>query len=118
LLRAHPKANWHEHGPIHKHEDELHVQVYFGQHEWGVVNVEDSTKIFFDPGWEGTEYGWGYISEADVDWGNCPQIEIFPPECEGKPITSDQWLLARPDKLVEYLGPNDPLIAKLNTEKE
>jgi len=62
------------------------------------------------PGWEGTEFGWGYVSEADVNWNNCPDEDISPPEREEKPITSDQWLFTERDKLDAYLGKDDPLL--------
>lgn len=110
LLEAHPGAQWHEHGPIHKHDGKLFVQVYLGQHEWIAINVEDTSDCYYDPGWEGTEFGWGYVSEADVDWNNCPDEDISPPEREGKPITSDQWLFTERDKLEAYLGKDDPLL--------
>ena len=98
-------------GPIHKHDGLLYVQIYMGQHEWLALQVEDPTVVFLDPGWEGTEFGWGVVDESSFpeDW---PNEEIGPPEREGKPITVDGLLFAKTDKLKAYLGENDPLCAK------
>lgn len=97
LQEAHPGAQWHEYGPIHKHEGVLYVQVYLGQHEWIAVLLEDTRTCHNDPGWEGTEFGYGWVSEADLKDGmhlGCKD-HLPPPESEGEPITVDQILFGR-----------------------
>jgi len=109
LLEAHPSAQWHEYGPIHKHDGKLFVQVYLGQHEWIAISVEDTSERYLDPGWEGTEFGWGFVPEGD-HFQYPDGEDISAPEREGKPITVDQFLFADRDKLEAYLGKDDPLL--------
>jgi hypothetical protein len=116
LLEKHPGARWHFYGPIHKHDTGYYVQTYLGQHEWLAINVDDITDIKYDAGWDGTNFGYGFVNCTD---------EIFEvlmkhsggeintaPEREGKPLTTDNILFADESKLKEYLGENDPIYKK------
>ena len=126
LLAAHPKAQDHEYGPIHKvpgveypeyntrTEDKYYVQVYAGQHEWISINVEDTSERYNDPGWEGTEYGWGFVPYDAKNFWPTSVLKIYPPERDGKPLTGDAILFMDKDKLLEYLGPDDPVTKSFN----
>ena len=54
-------------GPLHKHDGQLFVQLYQGQHEWYAVNLDDLTDVRHDPGYEGTVFGWAYI-DREGEW--------------------------------------------------
>jgi hypothetical protein len=98
---------WERSGPILKYGEKLYVQVYLGQHEWLIVNVDDPTEMHPDPGWEGTQYGWAFIfGSFKLNWNGEP---LDPPErLAGKPITGDALLFSEPEKLRDYLGAGDP----------
>lgn len=120
LQKAHPQAKWHEEGPVHKHGDKFYVQVYLGQHEWLAVNVDDVREVWSDPGWEGTEYGCAYVPEEEIKYAadvGVTRGEIEPPERPGKPITGDEILFAKKEKLAEYLAPGDPLRDSLKLDE-
>lgn len=119
LLIAHPTALECEYGPIHKVpgviiesylkiEDKFYVQIYVGQHEWIAINADDISERYNDPGWQGTEYGYGYVTYDRAHfWPTSSVLEVGPPEREGKCLTEDAILFMDKDKLVEYLGPDD-----------
>lgn len=119
LLAAHPRAPWHCYGPVHRHGEAYYIQTYLGQHKWLAINVEDTSDVRSDPGWAGTVYGYAFVEESDITaalrWEkNCqPMLEIDPPEREGKPITGDAWLQGDKAKVIEYLGPDDPISRSL-----
>lgn len=60
LLAAHPEARWCEYGPIFKYNGREFLQVYLGQHEWMIIDCEEPTKRYTDPGCRGTVFGFGY----------------------------------------------------------
>ena len=101
-------TEWHLEGPIHRHQGKLFVQVYLGQHEWLAISVDDPQVAFRDQGWEGTEFGWGVVDKADFPKAY-PDEEIDLPDREGQPVRHDDILFADKDKLIAYLGPEDPI---------
>ena len=106
------RDKWERSGPVYKYGDKFYVQVYLGQHEWLIVNVDDPTEMHSDPGWDGTKYGWAVIlGSFKVDW-DAPPLADPPERLEGKPITGDALLFADPDKLREYLDETDPYYPK------
>ncbi len=116
LRKIYPKAEWHECGPVHKHDDKMLVQIYLGQHEWLAINTENSREVFEDPGFEGTVYGWGYVPGEHITYAYDLfgiNKELEPPYRDGhKAITTDMMLFAEKEKLKEYLGEDDPLSPK------
>lgn len=84
LRKVHPKAAWHEEGPVHRHGDKYYVQLYLGSHEWLAVNVDDIREVWSDPGYISAKtYGWAYVPEChiiDTVRYLAPLEEICPPE--------------------------------------
>lgn len=68
LQSAYPQARWHEYGPVHRHGDKYYVQVYLGQHEYLAFNVDDIHEVWNDPGYNGVEHGWAYLTEDNVTY--------------------------------------------------
>ncbi len=108
LLEAHPKALWPEYGPILKYQDGKYVQVYLGQHEWWIIRLDDPNKVYWDIGYDGDTFGYGYIPLAaqgrPEDW----DTRKGAPQRNGsfdKPITFDDVLFAGREKLDAYLDP-------------
>lgn len=113
LLDKHPGAKWHEYGPIHKHGEKYFVQVYLGQHEWLSINVDNISEIYYSPGWLGDEFGWAYVPETALSGFSWPAEEIDPPQRPGKPITGDEVMFGEKDKIIKYLGEDDPIAKNL-----
>jgi len=113
------KSDGYDIGPVYRYElpegTRSFVQIYLGQHEWLAVNVDDIRDYRECPGWLATEFGWAHVPEHALGMvmrhGSRGE-ELPAPIREGKPITIDQTLLADPDKLKEYLGPDDTLLKK------
>lgn len=113
LLEEHPNAKWHEYGPLLKYGEQLRVQTYLGGHLWLAFNVDDLRDVWTDAGWEGTNYGWGYVAEEHVKYASDSDVKEGkepPDRGEHKPITGDALLFADSEKLKAYLGPDDPLL--------
>mgnify|MGYP007046946535 CR=1 FL=1 len=94
MLEAHPNSRCHQYGPLHKHEGVLYVQTYLGQHEWVAFLASDTRVCHEDPGWVGTMFGYGWLSEDDFMDGTVlgQRDTLPPPESEGEPTTVDQIL--------------------------
>lgn len=121
LTKAHPKAQWHQYGPILSYQGEDYVQVYFGGHEWRIINLSDPTQFYDDPGWTGKEIGFAFVNAPSKDYWKkvCNQSKKWKatPKRTGKPVTQDQILFATPKKLAKYLGPKDPITKSLKKGK-
>ena len=121
MERAHPDASWAQWGPVLKYKGRLFVQTYMGQHEWWIYAVDDIRESYPDPGYWGTSFGCGYIADEWVEVVSLlsqNKEELGSPEREGKPITGDAITFGDRKKLLEYLGPEDPLYAELSNPEE
>jgi len=98
--------SWIMSGPVHKHDGQLFVQLYQGQHEWLAANLDDLTDVRHDPGYEGTVFGWAYI-DREGEWltYRVNHDKVLPePDAEHPPITQDELLFGKKEQLESYLG--------------
>jgi hypothetical protein len=117
LLAAHPGAECNQYGPVLKYNGREFVQVYFGQHEWFIISLEDPNEFHDDPGWDGTTFGYAFVDCQDTKYWRkvftTAEVWEVTPEREGRPVTGDAVLMGDKDKLTNYLGPDDQITKAL-----